>query len=255
MAKARARDCFSLLVKVSLTACALVALALASAQKAPAGELPPLKQLVEAALRSADADEPKTAPAPAPAQPTPEAVAPAATPVAAVAPKRTVMAPIPDRLPTLRNDVNDVEVGKTASLATKGGESNCLATAIYFEARGESAKGQKAVAEVILARTRVPGRPKSICGVVYEGSWRETGCQFSFTCDDASDVARPDAAWKQACTIAAAAMRARGKKGTIVKGATFYHADYVSPDWASRMVKVAQIGSHIFYRPQRGHLF
>ena len=75
------------------------------------------------------------------------------------------------------------------------GEKHCLATAIYFEARGESVKGQKAVAEVILARARTPGRPSTICGVVYEGSGRRTGCQFSFTCDRASDVARAGALW------------------------------------------------------------
>lgn len=138
--------------------------------------------------------------------------------------------------------------------ASAGGEKHCLATAIYFEARGESAKGQKAVAEVIMARTRVAGRPKTICGVVYEGSHRSTGCQFSFTCDGYSDVARPGAAWTQAQTIAAKVLRTRGRGKTVARGATFYHADYVRPGWARHMVRVAQIGSHIFYRPKRGRL-
>lgn len=133
-------------------------------------------------------------------------------------------------------------------------EAHCLATAIYFEARGESAKGQKAVAEVIMARTRTPGRPKSICGVVYEGSQRSTGCQFSFTCDGYSDVARPGEAWSEAKLIASNVLRTRGRGKTVVRGATFYHADYVRPGWAKRMVRVAQIGSHIFYRPKRGRL-
>lgn len=131
-------------------------------------------------------------------------------------------------------------------------EKDCLATAIYFEARGESAKGQKAVAEVILARTRVPGRPSTICGVVYEGSKRRTGCQFSFTCDGVADRVRGGDAWRQANRIAANVMRTGGKVNQVAGGATFYHADYVSPGWASRMVKVAEIGTHIFYRPQRG---
>lgn len=134
------------------------------------------------------------------------------------------------------------------------GEKHCLATAIYFEARGESVKGQKAVAEVILARTRTPGRPSTICGVVYEGSARRTGCQFSFTCDRASDVARAGAHWAQAQRIATVAMSTHGKGKSVSRGATFYHADYVKPRWASRMVRVAQIGSHIFYRPKRGRL-
>ena len=131
-------------------------------------------------------------------------------------------------------------------------EKDCLATAIYFEARGETAKGQKAVAEVVLARTRVPGRPKTVCGVVYEGSTRRTGCQFSFTCDGISDRVGNKDAWRQANRIAANVMRTGGRVNAVAGGATFYHADYVNPRWASRMVKVAEIGTHIFYRPQRG---
>ena len=131
-------------------------------------------------------------------------------------------------------------------------EKNCLATAVYFEARGESAKGQKAVAEVILARTRVPGRPKSICGVVYQGSKRRTGCQFSFTCDGISDRVHSREAWRQAQRVATNVMRTGGKVNSVAGGATFYHANYVSPGWASRMVKVASIGQHVFYRPVRG---
>lgn len=153
------------------------------------------------------------------------------------------MAPIPN---------DPVETKAEAAAATGGDEQHCLATAIYFEARGESAKGQKAVAEVILARTRAPGRPRTICGVVYEGSERRTGCQFSFTCDGASDVARDDAAWARAKTIAAGVMRTGGRGRKASRGATFYHADHVRPYWASGMVKVARIGSHIFYRPKRG---
>ena len=131
-------------------------------------------------------------------------------------------------------------------------EKNCLATAIYFEARGESLSGQKAVAEVVLARTRVAGRPKTICGVVYEGSTRRTGCQFSFTCDRVADRISNREAWLQAQRIATNVMRTGGTVNPVAGGATFYHADYVNPGWATRMVKVAEIGTHIFYRPQRG---
>lgn len=138
--------------------------------------------------------------------------------------------------------------------APVGSEQHCLATAIYFEARGESAKGQKAVAEVILARTRTPGRPTTICGVVYEGAHRRTGCQFSFTCDRAKDVVRNVSQWAQAQRIASTAISTHGKVRPVSRGATFYHADYVKPRWARRMVRVAQIGSHIFYRPKRGRL-
>lgn len=139
-----------------------------------------------------------------------------------------------------------------APAAKSKGEEHCLATAIYFEARGESEKGQQAVAEVILARTKTPGRPPTICGVVYEGSHRKTGCQFSFTCDRTSDVAPANEAWSRARRIASDMLSAIGRLNSVVRGATFYHANYVNPRWASRMVKVAQIGTHIFYRPKRG---
>jgi len=131
-------------------------------------------------------------------------------------------------------------------------EKNCLATAIYFEARGESQLGQKAVAEVVLARTRAPDRPKTICGVVYEGSKRSTGCQFSFTCDGVSGKIHDRGAWSRALRIASNTMRTGGKENAVVGNATYYHADYVKPSWASSMIKVAQIGTHIFYR-EPGH--
>jgi spore germination cell wall hydrolase CwlJ-like protein len=162
------------------------------------------------------------------------------------------MAPIPD---ADEAGAATSSVGVDTTDAPQHGEAHCLATAIYFEARGESFRGQRAVAEVILARTRVPGRPKTVCGVVYEGSKRKTGCQFSFTCDRIPDVVRAKKLWARAQRVAAQVMRTRGRGKTISRGATFYHADYVNPDWAARMVKVAQIGQHIFYRPKRGHLF
>jgi spore germination cell wall hydrolase CwlJ-like protein len=129
------------------------------------------------------------------------------------------------------------------------GEENCLATAIYFEARGESEKGQTAVAEVIVTRARTSGRPKTICGVVYEGARRRTGCQFSFACDRRSDVPRKGAAWTRAKDVAAAMMDAHGER-QLVGGATYFHAANMKPRWASHMIRVAQIGSQIFYRPK-----
>lgn len=128
-------------------------------------------------------------------------------------------------------------------------EKNCLAQAIYFEARGESQLGQKAVAEVVLARTRAAGRPKTICGVVYEGSRNGDGyCQFSFACDGISDKVRDRGAWGRALRIASNTMRTGGRVNSVVGNATYYHATYVNPYWAAKFVKVAQIGTHIFYR-------
>lgn len=139
-----------------------------------------------------------------------------------------------------------VELSRAQAL----GEQHCLATAIYHEARKESVKGQRAVAEVVLARTRVPGRPKSVCGVVYQGNWRVTGCQFSFTCDNLSDRIRPGREWSIAFKVAGNVLAQRGKR--FARGATFYHASYVKPRWSKRMIRVARIGTHIFYRPRKG---
>jgi hypothetical protein len=134
------------------------------------------------------------------------------------------------------------------------GPLHCLQTAVYFEARDEPIKGQRAVAAVILARTKVPGRPKTVCGVVFEGSWRKTGCQFSFTCDGRSDVPRWPERWERAKQSAADVWNNRNRSPKYARGATFYHATYVKPRWARQMVRVAKIGLHIFYRPRRGRL-
>src|SRR6185436_20401854 len=83
------------------------------------------------------------------------------------------------------------------------GSLHCLQTAVYFEARDEPIRGQRAVASVILARTKVPGRPKTVCGVVFEGSWRKTGCQFSFACDGRVDTPGWKERWERAKASAA----------------------------------------------------
>ena len=125
-------------------------------------------------------------------------------------------------------------------------EKRCLAIAIYFEARGEPQRGQVAVGQVILNRVRSPLFPETICGVVYQGQM-SPGCQFSFTCDGRTDVPRNDAQWAQAQDIAR-----RITKGELwlpeVGYSTYYHADYVRPNWASSMSRIDTIGRHIFYK-------
>ena len=121
----------------------------------------------------------------------------------------------------------------------------CLTQAIYYEAGYEPIEGRRAVAQVVLNRMRHPAFPKSICGVVYQGS-RQPVCQFSFVCDG-SLYRRPAlGAWKQAESIAAAALNGFVEKS--VGASTHYHADYVAPYWAPRLAKLARIGAHIFYR-------
>jgi spore germination cell wall hydrolase CwlJ-like protein len=123
---------------------------------------------------------------------------------------------------------------------------DCLTAAVYYEARSQSLDGQRAVAQVVLNRVRDPAFPASVCGVVYQGSTRSTGCQFSFTCDGSLDRPREPAAWARANVIATEALA--GAVFAPVGSATFYHANYVSPWWAGSMTQVATIGAHIFYR-------
>jgi spore germination cell wall hydrolase CwlJ-like protein len=136
----------------------------------------------------------------------------------------------------------------TGSIATetRARALECLSQAIYYEAGNESDDGQRAVAQVVLNRVRHPAYPSSICGVVYEGSQRVTGCQFTFTCDGSLNR-RPDiAGMARARRIAEAALR--GSVYTPVGNATHYHADYVVPYWSSSLAKSAVVGAHIFYR-------
>ena len=125
-------------------------------------------------------------------------------------------------------------------------ERRCLATAIYFEARGEPVRGQVAVGQVILNRMRSPLFPQTICGVVYQGQMHP-GCQFSFTCDGHTDNPRNDAQWALAQSIAKKIMA--GELWLPEIGySTYYHANYVSPYWKGDMNKIDKIGRHIFYK-------
>jgi hypothetical protein len=122
----------------------------------------------------------------------------------------------------------------------------CLTAAVYYEARSEPLDGQRAVAQVVLNRVRNPAYPSSVCGVVYQGSDRRTGCQFTFTCDGSMAYRREPAAWETAQQVAQAALS--GYVYDPVGSATNYHADAIQPWWASSLTKVAAIGSQIFYK-------
>ena len=123
---------------------------------------------------------------------------------------------------------------------------HCMTQAIYFEAAREPVRGQQAVAQVVLNRLRHPAYPKSICGVVYQGAARPTGCQFTFTCDGALRWAPQPALWRQAQDVARRALA--GFVDKDVGSATHYHAAYVVPYWAPTLIKMTQVGQHIFYR-------
>ena len=123
---------------------------------------------------------------------------------------------------------------------------DCLSQAVYYEAAREPLKGQQAVAQVVLNRVRHPAYPKSVCGVVYQGSANPTGCQFTFTCDGALRWRPEPALWERAQAVARRALA--GFVDRDVGSATHYHAAYVAPAWAPSLVKTVQVGQHIFYR-------
>jgi hypothetical protein len=122
----------------------------------------------------------------------------------------------------------------------------CLTQAIYYEAALEPTEGQEAVAQVILNRVRDPNYANTVCGVVFEGAERTTGCQFSFTCDGSLGQPPVRWAWEKARVVAERALA--GHVATRVGTATHYHADYVHPWWSPTLNKLTQIGAHIFYR-------
>lgn len=121
----------------------------------------------------------------------------------------------------------------------------CLAAAVLYEA-GDDAKGEEAVAQGVINRLRHPAFPKTVCGVVFQGSERRTGCQFTFTCDGALRRPPRPAAWERARDIAARALS--GHVDERVGTATHYHADWVVPYWKASLDKIAQFSGHIFYR-------
>jgi hypothetical protein len=137
-------------------------------------------------------------------------------------------------------------VAPTASAQDHSRARRCLADAIYYEAALEPIDGRRAVAQVVLNRVRDPNFPKSVCGVVYEGWNSGPGCQFSFACD--GSLARPPVPglYRDALDVAEQALT--GHVELQVGLATHYHATSVDPAWRADMVKVAQVGSQIFYR-------
>ena len=187
-------------------------------------------------------DAPKATLAPAAPMPT----SPSATELRDVAPQDAVAmnALIPlAKLPVTA--AAPFTMGK-ANKAAQAQALECLTNAVYYEAGRESDAGQRAVAQVILNRVRHPAYPASVCGVVFEGSTRATGCQFTFTCDGSMAYTPMASAWARARKVAWAALN--GSVHAAAGLATHYHANYVLPYWASSLVKTHIEGPHIFYR-------
>jgi len=153
------------------------------------------------------------------------------------------------------NRLNDTFIYSSADLAgmprARGGTQwKCLSQALYFEARGESIKGQFAVAEVIMNRTDSSAFPNSICRVVRQGVGQGINrCQFSYNCDGKPETITDQRAYREVGKVARLAMN--GEPRTLTRGATFYHSTSVRPRWARRFTETAQIGVHKFYRDNR----
>lgn len=130
--------------------------------------------------------------------------------------------------------------------ATGGDELNCLAQALYFEARGETVKGQFAVAEVILNRVKSERFPASACGVINQGTGKKYQCQFTYTCDGQKEVIHEPRAYERVSKVAQFALGGAAPK--ITQGATHYHTKAVKPRWSKVYTKTTSIGTHIFYR-------
>lgn len=124
-------------------------------------------------------------------------------------------------------------------------EFQCLAEALYFEARGETVKGQFAVAEVIRNRVKSSRFPNSYCGVINQGTGKKHQCQFSYTCDGNPEVVAEPAAYALVAKVARATID--GKSPDITNGATFYHTTAVRPSWSRKFTNTARFGVHLFY--------
>ena len=153
------------------------------------------------------------------------------------------LAPMVETL-TVPVDANYPE--KLADARFTADERHCLAEAVYYEARSETRSGQKAVAEVVLNRVDSKHFPNTICGVVYEGSGRTTGCQFSFTCDGSLDIAPKGKSWERSQDIATLVMTGGVKPFT--GKATHYHTTAVKPKWSKNLRMTKRVDSHVFYK-------
>ena len=133
----------------------------------------------------------------------------------------------------------------TGDLASRGRAIDCLAAAMWYEA-GDDAAGDASVGQVVLNRVRHPAFPGTICGVVFQGAERSSGCQFTFTCDGALSRLPSRQTFDRIRTRAAVLFG--GKVDSAVGLATHYHADWVHPIWSAQLEKIARVGTHLFFR-------
>jgi hypothetical protein len=135
----------------------------------------------------------------------------------------------------------------TSLPAVDGGDQwECLAEALYFEARGETVRGMFAVGEVILNRVDSTAYPDTLCRVINQGTGRKFACQFTYTCDGRAENIGEPRSWERVGKVAR--LLIDGMPRALTGGATHYHTKAVNPSWAQRFPRTASIGSHYFYR-------
>ena len=161
----------------------------------------------------------------------------------AIADGRDATAPLRPAPPLLRPAPAFLAQPRSRDDATRA--AACLTAAVYYEARSEPLDGQRAVAQVVLNRVRDRAFPHSVCGVVFQGSQRRTGCQFSFTCDGSFTRRPVHLGWGAARRAARRALA--GHVFADVGRATHYHTDWMVPYWRDTLVKVGRVRSHLFY--------
>jgi len=135
--------------------------------------------------------------------------------------------------------------GRHGSALDAARQLDCLTQAVYFEARGETPRGQAAVAQVVMNRVNSPSFPKTVCGVVFQGAATH-GCQFSFACDGSMRHGLEVEAWDRARQVAERTLS--GALRADIGAATHFHTTAVQPNWGPQMLRVAQVGLHVFYR-------
>ncbi len=180
--------------------------------------------------------------------------APATPDYGKTSPFESILKPQPDEgrfVPPIGEQDHEWAATPLPPSAFSKSEQKCLAEAVYYEARGETVKGQVAVAQVVLNRVRNPAYPGTICGVVYQNRDWLNACQFSFACDGQKHRVTEMPQWRMAQQVAKTV-----SAGQIwlpeVGSATHYHATYVRPFWAPTMKRVTKIGLHVFYRTYGG---
>lgn len=146
-------------------------------------------------------------------------------------------------------DVPQLDVAPMAATSPKKrgqAQWHCLAEAVYFEARSENLKAQRAVAEVVMNRVDSSRYPNTVCEVINQGASRKHRCQFSYNCDGIPETIHETRAWKRAQEVAKDMVSAETRP--LTNGATHYHTTAVRPFWSKQLVRTAKYGAHIFYK-------